>query len=388
MRQVPLGDIARFIRGITFKPNDKIDIQDVDAVVCMRTKNVQGTLDESDLIALPPSFIKRKEQYVEEGDILVSSANSWNLLGKCCWVERLEYPATAGGFISILRAKPDRIFPRYLYYWFSSGETQHKVRLCGRQTTNISNLDLARCLQLKVPLPPLEEQKRIAAILDKADAIRKKRKQAIELADQFLRSAFLDMFGDPITNPKGWETLSLKEVANIERNLIQAHEIREGSIYIGLEDIDGSGRFLKVKPVMVNGIASSKFRFDSGCILYGKLRPYLRKIAMPDFQGVCSTDILPIRPRESMEKTFLFYLLRNEHMIEMATSKCSGANLPRVSPKTLSEFKIISPPVSEQKKFSMLVSDMTRIYGALEKFIAHIDHLFNSLSQRAFRGEL
>lgn len=70
--------------------------------------------------------------------------------------------------------------------------------------------------KVEIPLPPLEEQKRIAAILDKADAIRQKRQQAIELADEFLRSVFLDMFGDPVTNLKGWEVESLSSLIHVQ----------------------------------------------------------------------------------------------------------------------------------------------------------------------------
>ena len=112
------------------------------------------------------TYDKRDEQYLQESDILVSTANSWELVGKCSWVPRLSYTATAGGFISILRADSSKVCPRYLYYWFSSDPTQHYVRHCGRQTTNISNMSYERCLALKIPLPPLAEQKRIADILD------------------------------------------------------------------------------------------------------------------------------------------------------------------------------------------------------------------------------
>ena len=70
---------------------------------------------------------------------------------------------------------------------------------------------------MEIPLPPLEEQKRIAAILDKADALRRKRQQAIDLTDRLLRSIFLDMFGDPVTNPKGWEVEPLEHIGQIIR---------------------------------------------------------------------------------------------------------------------------------------------------------------------------
>ena len=178
MRLVPLGQYAKFIRGITFKPSQKEDLEAAGAVVCMRTKNVQTYLDESDLIAVPDELVKNQEKFLRGGDILVSSANSWNLVGKCCQVPNLVYKATAGGFISILRPINDDLRPDYLYRWFSSDAIQHKLRHFGNQTTNISNLDHKRSLKLQIPLPPLFEQKRIAAILDAADALRAKRRES------------------------------------------------------------------------------------------------------------------------------------------------------------------------------------------------------------------
>ena len=217
LNQAKLGDVAAFIRGITFKPDDIVSAGSKDSVVCMRTKNVQAILDEVDILTIPESFVRRKEQFLKTGDLLMSTANSWNLVGKVCWVPELKYPATAGGFISILRAQKNKVDPRYLYYWTNSTETQAKLRNCGRQTTNISNLDFRRAEALEIPLPPsLTEQKRLAAILDQADAIRRKRQQALRLTDDFLRSVFLDFFGDPVTNPKGWPKISLGDLLKVK----------------------------------------------------------------------------------------------------------------------------------------------------------------------------
>ena len=175
----------------------------------MRTKNVQSELDLSDVWGIPESFVKRADQYLLTGDLLVSSANSWNLVGKCCRVPQLQWTATFGGFISVLRGDSSQIEPQYLYNWFSSPRIQATVRSFGQQTTNISNLNVDRCLRLGLPLPSLPEQRRIAAILDKADAQRAKRRAALAQLDTLTQSIFLDMFGDPATNPKGWPEVAL-----------------------------------------------------------------------------------------------------------------------------------------------------------------------------------
>ena len=254
MSAVLLGEHAKLIRGITFKPADKCDPHDEGAVVCMRTKNVQATLDESDLIAIPSSLVKNPEQMLSTGDILVSSANSWNLVGKCCQVRELQYPSTAGAFISILRPKTEELDSIYLYRWFSSDEIQRKARSFGNQTTNISNLNHKRTLKLQIPLPPLAKQKRIAGILDAADALRAKRRESLAQLDTLLQSTFLDMFGDPVANPMGWESVPITEAVDGK------HGIKAGPFGSTLkkEDYVGSGFRIYGQEQVIAG------RFDVG----------------------------------------------------------------------------------------------------------------------------
>jgi type I restriction enzyme S subunit len=207
-----LGTVSDFIRGVSFKPDDVQPLGTENTIACFRTKNVQAEIDLNDVWAVPCSAVNRGEQILQEGDLLISSANSWNLVGKCCWVPRLDWPATLGGFISALRPKRAEVFPRFLYHWFSFAPVQAKLRGCARQTTNISNLDLNQALDLRIPLPPMEGQRRIAAILDKADALRQKRRTAHQKLDSLTQSIFIDIFGDPATNPKGWPIITIREL--------------------------------------------------------------------------------------------------------------------------------------------------------------------------------
>jgi len=95
---------------------------------------------------------------------------------------------------------------------------------------------------------------------------------------------------------KAWPTVALADVAAIERDAVQPEAIEDDTIYVGLENIETGGAFSEVGKVDARALASSKFRFSQRHVLYGKLRPYLAKIACPDFSGICSTDILPILP--------------------------------------------------------------------------------------------
>ncbi|MEM8779348.1 MAG: restriction endonuclease subunit S [Cyanobacteria bacterium P01_G01_bin.49] len=116
--------------------------------------------------------------------------------------------------------KPDETDLRYLFYALKRSNLE-KLTI----TTAIPGVNRDSLYGKKIPLPPLEEQKRIAAILDKADAIRRKRKEAIRLTEELLRSTFLDMFGDPVTNPKGWKVESLENISIVQSGIAKGKKV-------------------------------------------------------------------------------------------------------------------------------------------------------------------
>jgi len=154
----------------------------------------------------------------------------------------------------------------------------------------------------------------------------------------------------------GWKTFSLAEVASIERIAIQPEDIAKGTAYLGLEHIESGGAILGAKAVDEGELASSKFKFTERHLLYGKLRPYLAKIACPDFAGICSTDILPVLPGAKLDRSFLCHFLRQQKMVDFANSRTTGANLPRLNPSTLAEFQIPLPTLSEQRRIASILN--------------------------------
>jgi len=144
-----------------------------------------------------------------------------------------------------------------------------------------------------------------------------------------------------------WQTVKLGDAASIDRRSIQPEHIKSGSVYVGLENIKSWGGFTNIQTVDQDDLASSKFIFTDQHVLFGKLRPYLAKIAVPGFKGICSTDILPIFPKNKLDKYYLAYFLLQPKVVQLANSLCAGANLPRISPSALLELKIPLPPLPE-----------------------------------------
>ena len=126
------------------------------------------------------------------------------------------------------------------------------------------------------------------------------------------------------------------------------------------------------------GLKSNKFHFSDRHVLFGKLRPYLRKIARPEFSGVCSTDIIPILPKAGVSRDYLFYFLRTPDTVNLATSRCSGANLPRLGPKQLASFKIPLPPLAEQKRIAGILDAADALRTKRREALAQLDILIQS----------
>ena len=399
MSAVRLGDHAKLIRGITFKPVDKCDPHDERTVVCMRTKNVQATLDASDLIAVPRNLVKNSEKMLSTGDILVSSANSWNLVGKCCQVPTLQYPSTAGAFISILRPKTEQLESSYLYRWFSSVEIQRRLRSFANQTTNISNLNHKKTLELQIPLPPLPEQKRIAEILDAADALRAKRREALAQFDTLLQSTFLDMFGDPVTNPMGWVEMAFGDIAT-DTKLGMVRSSKEfgldfGIPYVRMNAVTVDGYFLpdKVQSTHADEEEVEVFALRPGDFLFNtrNSKELVGKVCVfPGPEGwLFNNNLMRVRFRADVEPWVIAMQFRFRRVDrELEKRKSGTTSVFAVYWKSLRTLPVLVPPSSLQHRFAAIVESVEHQKARQRAHLAELDTLFASLQSRAFRGDL
>ncbi|APX02222.1 restriction endonuclease subunit S [Arthrobacter sp. QXT-31] len=398
MKSAKLGDVASFIRGVTFKPAD-IEEASGTNVDCMRTKNVQEELDRRDVWSLPTSMVKRDDQFLRTGDLLVSSANSWNLVGKACWIPELERPSTFGGFVSVLRPHSRVIEARYLYRWFTSDMVQTRIRSFGNQTTNISNLDLKRTAGLSVPLPPLDEQRRIAAILDKADELRAKRRQALAHLDTLTQSIFHSLFGDPTSAnnktplsellgaiesgqspvcddrpalPNEWGVLKLSAVTKQEfddtehKALVtgepdRRHEVRPGDVLFSRKNT----------PALVAAVA-----------LVRSTRP---KLLLPDL-----IFRLQIEDQRMLIPEYLQAVLAHPRQRSTIQGLAGGSasSMSNISKAKLMTVQIPVPSLELQQSFATRVAAVERLKEKHRQHLAQLDALFASLQHRAFNGEL
>lgn len=249
----------------------------------------------------------------------------------------------------------------------------------------------------EIPLPPLEEQKRIAAILDKADAIRQKRKQAIDLADDFLRSVFLEMFGDPVTNPKGFPVGTIRDIVSTVNygTSGKASEtdgefpiLRMGNItykggwdfsdlkYIDLDDKD-QGKYLARKNDLLFNRTNSKELVGKTAVFYES-----RPMAIAGY-------LIRVRTNELGNPWYISGYLNSSHGKQTLLNMCKSiVGMANINAQELQDIKILLPPVELQNKYESIVKEVTERASRHHESVKELQVLFNALSQKAFSGQL
>ncbi|HAS6196797.1 TPA: restriction endonuclease subunit S [Vibrio vulnificus] len=287
------------------------------------------------------------------------------------------------------------VFPKYGYYALSRLKP---ILESIAPATTVAIVSKSKFEELEIPLPPLDEQKRIAAILDKADAIRQKRKQVIALADEFLRSVFLEMFGDPVTNPKGWEEPILSDIADVRSGVTKGKKLKEGTgvtlPYMRVANVqDGYLDLSSVQMITVSEKEAEKCKLLSGDIL-------LTEGGDPDKLGrghVWNDEIencihqnhifsVRVKNKEYVRPAFLSAVIgsqRGKRYFLKVGKQTTG--IATINKTVLSEFCPIIPPLELQDAYLDIVRRIKKIQ---KKEGYHDATLFPSLSQKAFSGQL
>ncbi len=303
-----------------------------------------------------------------------------------------------GRGVAGLRANNDELNQRYLWYWldFSSSELKSKGR--GATFLQVSKADIAL---LQIPLPPLPEQKRIAAILDAADALRVKRREALAQLDALIQSTFLDMFGDPVTNPKGWESSrKLGETADIVSGITKGRKVNGNNLrdvpYLAVVNVQDRHLNLdKVKTIPATDSEIEKYTLKAGDLL-------LTEGGDPDKLGrgtlwnnelmecIHQNHIFRVRLKtHEVEPVFLNWIVgstRGKKYFCQSAKQTTG--IASINMTQLKAFPMLIPPLPLQHRFASIVESVEKQKNRMRAHLAELDTLFAALQSRAFNGEL
>jgi len=293
--------------------------------------------------------------------------------------------------VALMKAEPIKgVDKNFLYYLLKQDSLFNLIDRLSQRTAGQSGVDMDALKSYPVLLPPLSEQYRIATLLDKANAICLKRQQGIELAYDLLRSVFLDMFGDPITNPKGWVIKPISDVAPSKPNKDLGTKEKNKVWLLNLDQVgSNTGKILNKNFCDFSEVGSSTYWFDSSHVLYSKLRPYLNKVVLPDAIGMATSELLPLKPNPNfIVREYLVSYLRSESFVNWANGKVSGAKMPRLSSNELWKHPLPIPPIDLQKKFAKFYHKTLQTIQNQEYELINARYFYDSLTQKAFSGEL
>lgn len=290
---------------------------------------------------------------------------------------------------------------RYLFHFLD----KYLVKLREQSIGGIIKyIKLGNLTEAKIPLPPLEEQRRIASILDQADELRQKRQQAIEKLDQLLQATFIDMFGDPLTNPKKWEMFKLGDLT---------HKIQSGNTPKGGADnyIEKGITFIRSQNVLKNQMSledvvyiSEKIhsqmknsslkhgdllitktgRINTENSSLGRAAIYLGKDDCANLNG----HVYLMRLKENLNRIFILSIITSDSYYKYIRSVCVGVDKYQLNKEHLENFPIIQPPMELQNKFSDIIQLIENQKPKLLEQLELAEDLFKTLQQKAFNGTL
>lgn len=282
----------------------------------------------------------------------------------------------------------------FLYYALKLSVPKLQELGSGATFTEISKSQLSR---FEIPLPPLSEQKRIVKILNEQLAAVQQARQAAEArleAAQSLPNAYLREVFSP-TNLKKWPRKSFDEVAKIEAKQVNPTlpEYRDLPHVNGENIESGTCKITYLNTAAEEQMISGKYLFPSGSVLYSKLRPYLRKVALADFEGLCSADMYPIEVDKNwLSPDFTAWLLLSEEFTNYAISQSQRARMPKLNRNQLFAWEAPIPALKEQeqiiKKLKEQLKSAEQLRLSLETQLNELNAIPASLLRKAFQGEL
>ena len=387
-KMIKLGDVITFRGGGT--PRKDVPEYWSDEIPWATVKDFKGlVLERTQDFISPQGLASSASNLIPSGHVIIPTRMA---LGKAA-INAIDLAINQDLRALIPKVPIDTVYLLHMMLGLSD-----EIQSYGSGAT-VKGITQEKLSELKIPLPPIEEQKRIAAILDAADALRVKRRESIAQLDALLQSTFLDMFGDPVTNPMGWEVVSMQSIAGESfRNgisasttgSIQGQVLTLSAITSGTYD-DKYWKYVKFNRVpQINQLVSQ----DAFLICRGSgnkkmvgvgvfPRSIRGSIVFPDTIIATTPDLSRI------ERAYLQFVWASRKVREQIESGARTTNgTYKVNQGVLNSVTFPLPPLSLQRRFASIVEAAERQKARLRAHLDELDALFASLQSRAFNGEL
>lgn len=387
-KEYKLGEYLDLISGYAFKSSNFHTENQEGYLPVIKIKNVANgdtNLNEVVYHKYEESISKFK---VSKGDILIAMTGNHpqavtqvvGAVSKYKLTTNALLNQRVGKFVSI-----KNIDLNFVYYLFKDEEIHYNLANKSSGSANQANISKSDILNLEVKLPPLPEQRAIASILtsldDKIDLLHRQNATLEALAETLFRQWFVE------EAEESWEKGKLGDISTNVRNGINPEQISADLPYIGLEHIDKKCIALNSFGSPEN-LMSNKFLFAENDILFGKLRPYFHKVCFAPFDGVCSTDILVIRPKSKLYFTYCLFAYFQKDVVDFSDASSGGTRMPRTSWEVLKDYEIDLPDVQTLKRFNDIVLPYIKKIKSNITQIRTLTQLRDTLLPKLMSGEV
>lgn len=392
-RWVNIGDVASVQSGYAFKS----EWFSPDGIRLLRNANIfQGNISWEETVYLPCNQRNKYSDYeLRKGDIVLALDRPLVSNGlKVSQLTSNDVPSLLLQRVGRFILNCDSIIPEYLFAFLNSSLfinaiTGHDYSL------GVPHISPRQVQSVGMPLPPIEEQRRIVAVLDEKLAAVAQAHQAAQAqleAAQALPAAYLRAIFD---SPKAqsWPRHRLGDIIQIDAPIVDPTLPEYKSLpHVSGENMEsGTGRLLYLNSAEEDGMTSGKYLFDAGVVLYSKLRPYLQKVTLANFRGLCSADMYPVKVNpDVITADFLLWLLLSNEFTGYANEESQRSRMPKLNRQQLFSFEAAIPPLKMQKEIAFHLSskmvESEKVKIQIRKQIDLIYKLPASYLQQAFNG--
>jgi type I restriction enzyme S subunit len=393
VKMAKISDVAKQIRGVSYTPSDVSDALSHGHLAILRANNItEYGIKLEEFVYVDKKCVSEK-QLLKVGDILIAaSSGSKNIVGRAIFIDE-SINASFGAFCKVVRPN-EKVDANYLGHYFKSPGYRRTIShlSAGANINNIRNEDIDN---LEIPLPPLHTQKRIAEILDKADALRKKDKQLLQYYDDLAQSLFIDMFGDPVRNEKGWEITTIGDICfyvkdgphvSPKYSTTGVPFISVNNIIRGFIDLSNAKSITHEDYILY----SKKGKPEKGDILYtkGGTTGFAKRVDV-DFEFMNWVHIAILKFDKNIINEVFFESMLNTNFCYAQSQRLTKgiANRDLVLGE-MKKIKILLPPLSLQREFAKQIQNIEQQKEKLKAQMQESENLFQALLQQAFNGGL
>lgn len=380
-----LGDVCEILNGYAFKSANYTD----KGVRIIRISNVQkGYIEDNTPAFYPFDDINVAKYELFEGDLLLSLTGNVGRVGR---LDKKFLPAALNQRVACIRIKDNTALDKsFLFDLLNSDSFEQKCILSSKGVAQ-KNLSTEWLKDYKIPLPPLDEQRKIAAVLDKVSSLIAKRRQQLDKLDDLVKSRFIEMFGDPVENPHGFRKVALSELAEIKigpfGSLLHKEDYIEGGhpLLNPSHIVDG-----KVVPDSKLTISDKKYdeleayHLHIGDVVMGRRGEMGRCAVVPSEGFLCGTGSLLIRTKGEVTADYIQKIISFPSFRKTIEDMAVGQTMPNLNVPIVSKFQIIKPPIEVQKNYYKFVTQIDKSKLAIQKNLDKLEILKKALMQKYF----